>query len=200
MDNFVNITTFYQVRDCLGNGPTVTLIGFSMLGYLGLLAWMYMLIFRKSKSSGRKSGSGGNRKSRDKVINDLHAAVLKNTASVESFALMVGALMETVKSFETKLADTEDYIHDDLPSELDSLVCDIKKIKQITQDLGTDRTRTNAAMQKIDQRFDRMDVKLRDFSAKDFHQFCDDIAAEMKTLYNAIFIPGDDDDGDDSDY
>lgn len=211
MFNFLgNTTTFHQASEIFGSGPTIGILTLSFLGFVSVLGWVWSVVFGKSKSTTRRSGSSGNRKSRDKVINELQGAVLKNTASTESFALMVGALMEKVKSFETRLVDTEDYIHEDLPSELDTLGRDVKKLynavgsidgnlDRITQDLASERTRTDVALQKIQRNVDVINTKLLDFTADEYHQFCEDTTAELKTLHDAIFLPVNDGQ-DDSDY
>ena len=185
------------------NFEITIIISACVLGCASLIGFLWSK-FQVQKSPKHRSGSG-NRKNRDRVINELRALVLKNSASIESFALMVGALMKKVESFEHKLTETDDYIHDELPGELDVIISDVKKLYNATgsidnnldkmsQDIITERTRVDSSFQKVQHNFLVMNNNFGNFSNDDYTQFCEDTTSEIKNLHNAIFIPIDDDD------
>ncbi len=147
-----------------------------------------------------KSKTVSSRKNRDKVINELHDTALKNTATIESFSLMVGELLKKVEGFEIrlgsfetklekfehKLSEAEGYLDDELPAELGVLSKNIKKL--------------TGALAQVSNHQKNVDNKLGDFDNNGYCQFCDRTTTELRNLRDAIFVPVEEDDEQDSDY
>ena len=114
-----NTTVFYQSLEIFRGSNVIYPVSI-FLPVFSIFIWLFyhqITKIPKITNSPKTSNSpkitnhrSGNRKNRDKVINELRGAVLKNSASVESFALMVGALMKKVETLEYQLMSVDDYI------------------------------------------------------------------------------------------
>lgn len=185
---------------------SITLPGIQLENYSLFISFLYVLLivpylysiyhgiydYHNSDKKSSQKTSSTNRKNRDKIINELRIGFLKNSASIESFGLMVGALMKKVDDFEKKLSEISLKCDQDINSireNTDSIKDNTDKIIQVSE---SRQNKINLSFQRIQHNFSVMDEKLKNFTSEEYHQFCKDISAEIKTLHDAIFVPLDD--------
>ena len=158
---------------------------FTVLSFIKYL-WIYCIPQRKHR------------------VNKYHNLILKNTASIDSFALMVGKLIDKIDKFYVRIADMENYLYNEVPCDIDHIK---DEIAETISDLSSKIEQTvEASEEKIEERvkiiynnLTVLDNKIRIFSNNEYSLFKNDVISKLKNLENAIFVPLDDDD-DNSDY